>query len=250
MKEFGISGVQATSDFSRYSKIAPYNLLYSHSDKSYIVGENFLPVFKQPQPEDFLSQIKQSTDCETLPYKISADTLSLPSRKIDINILREIVSAIREKVSLEIQYQSMSRPDPKWRLFAPHSFVFDGMRWHVRSFCFVDNQFKDFLLPRILAIGKKRPGAVFNDDDLEWNTKVDVFLVPHPELSDGQRKVIETDYCMTNGEVRIPVRQALLPYLLQRLNLLQERDRPEEQQVILGNKNEILGLCRLNSLSR
>lgn len=242
MKEFGISGVQATSDLSRYTKLAAHNLSYSHSDKSYIVGEDFQPIFKRPHPEDFLSRLRQGVDEDLPPYRVSADTLNLPTRKIDIYVLREVVYAIREKACLEIQYQSMSKPDPKWRLFAPHSFAFDGMRWHVRAFCYVDNMFKDFLLARILGIGKKRPSAMFVDDDLVWKSFVDVLIAPHPGLSPGQRRVIEDDYCMTNGVARIPVRQALLPYLLQRLNLIQEREHPEEQQVVLNNKEEILGL--------
>ena len=239
VEQFGISGVQATADLSKYTKMAPHNLCYDSKEKTYIVGSDFEPVFSQPEPEEFLSKL-QKNNFYYLSSALSVGTLQLPARKINVSILRKIVFAIREKVSLEIQYQSMSKPTPNWRLFSPHSFAFDGLRWHIRAFCFADNIFKDFLLARIVAIGQKRPGVMFMEDDHKWNSFVEILLTPHPKLSEGQKAVIETDYCMTNGVVRLKVRQALLPYLLQRLNLVEERKQPEEQQIVLKNKKKIL----------
>jgi hypothetical protein len=53
-------------------------------------------------------------------------------------------------------------------------------------------------------------------------------LRPAKRLSDGQRRVIEADYCMKDGEVRLEVRAALLGLLLRRLGLdpRQQLDRP------------------------
>lgn len=241
MKHFGISGAQATTDISRYSKMAPENLTYDRNEKTYVAGENFQPILIQPQAKDFLTQLSQQ-EMDGLDTTVPVEVLPLPDRKVDVDILRQVVKVVRNSGSLEIRYQSMSKPDPSWRIFAPHAFAFNGMRWHVRAFCFRDNRFKDFLLARILDIGKERPGIVSAEDDQEWGLHVDVDLVPHPGLSDSQKKVIEADYGMTEGLVKISVRQALLPYILKRLNLVDERKKPEEQQVILLNRAEVLSL--------
>ncbi len=88
------------------------------------------------------------------PVPISALT---PKRDIDIKVLRKILDATREGVSVEIFYQSMNqaRPEPIWRRITPHAFGYDGFRWHVRAYCHLENKFKDFLLPRILEVGEQ-----------------------------------------------------------------------------------------------
>jgi hypothetical protein len=68
-----------------------------------------------------------------------------------------------------------------------------------------------------------------------------VEIGPHPGLTDSQKRAIEHDYGMKNGKAIIPVRAALLFYLLRRLRI--EKDNldalPKEQQIILLNRNEI-----------
>jgi hypothetical protein len=64
-------------------------------------------------------------------------------------------------------------------------------------------------------------------------------------LNEAQQRVIETNYGMEKGEVRITVRLALLLYFLDHLGLNgDERERPPvEQQVVLLNP-EIPDLLR------
>ncbi|MGA3851258.1 WYL domain-containing protein, partial [Escherichia coli] len=67
---------------------------------------------------------------------------------MNAQILRSVTAAIRQSQAIEIRYQSLSRPEPRWRWIAPHAIGFDGFRWHARAYCETDRTFKDFLLSR------------------------------------------------------------------------------------------------------
>ena len=68
-------------------------------------------------------------------------------------------------------------------------------------------------------------------------------VAPHPDLSTNQKRVIELDYGMTDGRISIPVRRALLYYALKRLGLDTDpaARRPQDQQIVLVNREELLG---------
>ena len=44
-------------------------------------------------------------------------------------------------------------------------------------------------------------------------------LAPHPELPAAKKRVLELDYGMEDGQVKLPCRQAFLYYTLRRLGL-------------------------------
>ena len=132
--------------------------------------------------------------------------------------LRSVVAAIRRSEAIEVKYQSLSRPEPRWRWIAPHAIAFDGFRWHTRAFCLTDQSFKDFLLSRILEIrGPSRAKSRPRMTRLEHQVTLEIG--PHPELSETQAKVIALDYGMRAGKAKIKVRKALLYYALRRLGL-------------------------------
>ena len=59
-------------------------------------------------------------------------------------------------------------------------------------------------------------------------------------LSASKKKVVELDYGMTNGQVILETRQAMLYYVLQRLGLSRDGEvRPEAQQIQLKNASEV-----------
>ncbi|MFO0291903.1 MAG: WYL domain-containing protein, partial [Rhodospirillales bacterium] len=141
----------------------------------------------------------------------------------------------------EVKYQSLSRPEPRWRWIAPHAIGFDGFRWHTRAFCLTDQSFKDFLLSRIIETRGTKPSEVDADGDADWNEQVILEIGPHPELSETQQKVIALDYGMRGGRAKIPVRKALLYYALKRLGLDTDPTarRPQDQQIVLLNAAEL-----------
>jgi predicted DNA-binding transcriptional regulator YafY len=172
----------------------------------------------------------------------SYDSAPTPARGVNATTLRTIVAAIRRNEGVEVKYQSLSNPEPRWRWIVPHAIGFDGFRWHTRAFCMTDEVFKDFLLSRMLETRGSRQSDVSSDQDAEWHDHVTLEIGPHPDLSESQQKVIALDYGMRGGRTKIKVRKALLYYALRRLGLDTDpaARRPQDQQIILLNPEAVL----------
>lgn len=243
MEAFGVSVNQASTDLNRYIGMAPDNMVYDKSARTYIRGSKFAPLFLKPDASRYLSQLRSVADGildradawigQFPPY----DAAPTPVRGVNAKTLRSVLAAIRQSEAIEVKYQSLSRPEPRWRWIAPHAIAFDGFRWHARAFCLADQSFKDFLLSRIIETRGTKPSAVGADDDTDWNEQVTLEIGPHPELSETQQKVIALDYGMRGGRAKIPVRKALVYYALKRLGLDTDPSarRPQDQQIVLLN---------------
>ncbi len=144
-------------------------------------------------------------------------------------------------MSIKIEYQSMSREQPIWRRVAPHTLAYDGFRWHIRAYCYLREEFRDFLIARILNIEDHLPVEIDASADLKWHNYIEVKIIPHPGLAEAQKRIIERDYGMRDGVGVIQVREALYFYLVQNLGLYKgSEERPAHiQQVILANRDEI-----------
>lgn len=250
---FGISVQQASTDLNRYLGMAPDNMAYDKSAKTYVRGLDFSAVFLKPDASRYLSQLRSVADgiLETSEAWIGQfpgfDATPTPARAVNAKILRLVVAAIRRSESIEIKYQSLSRAEPKWRWIAAHAIGFDGFRWHTRAFCEIDGTFKDFVLSRILETRRTKPSDSDPRADTDWQEHVVLEVGPHPELSETQKKVISLDYGMTKGKAEIRVRRAFLYYTLKRLGLDTDpaARRPQDQQIVLLNRSNIAGIGSL-----
>jgi predicted DNA-binding transcriptional regulator YafY len=144
------------------------------------------------------------------------------------------VQTIHSKAAIEIKYQSISTDLAGWRWVEPHALASDGMRWHVRAYCQHREEFRDFVLGRILEIRGSRAAVKLPSDDVGWREHVRVVIAANPKLAAGQRAIIERDYAMEHGKAEIVVRRSLLFYLKRRLGVEEGADRsPNAQQVII-----------------
>src|SRR5262249_46926235 len=163
----------------------------------------------QPNARLYLANLRLIADDVLTEDELPASWLppfaALPSlrRRIDTDTLREVLAAIQTSSAVHMQYQSLSRPEPAWRWITPHALVFDGRRWHVRAWCHQREEFLDFLFGRMLKIDERRPDIIDPEDDLEWQLQVTARLEPHPELEEGQRRVIELDYGVEDGVLEV-----------------------------------------------
>lgn len=246
---FGVSVPQASKDLTHYQERAPQNAVYDKSARRYVAGPEFRPVFLDPDPEAYFMRLRSMAEgfveagSNWLAVPPDMDIALTLRRKVDTDVLRSVLAAVREARSLDLYYQSMNRdrPDPAWRRITPHAFGFDGLRWHVRGWCHETQRFKDFLLSRILGYGELgEPGAGSAQDRL-WQETFDITIVPHPDLSAGQQAVVAKDYNMVDGRAVLTVRYAMLFYVLKRLGLLEEaraRD-PRTQHIVAANECEV-----------
>ncbi|PSH54720.1 transcriptional regulator [Phyllobacterium endophyticum] len=245
---FGVSVPQASNDLALYQKLEPNNLRYDASEKRYVPTVEFTPRFMKPNADRYLIQLKAIADHvigldETwITIAPQVDAMPVPTRRIDPVMLKRFIAVIRSKKSVEVYYQSMSgkRPEALWRRITPHAFGHDGLRWHVRAYCHLDNKFKDFILSRCRDLRNEDITEADANADRNWTSFFDVVLGPNPALTPSQRDTVSSDYDMRDGEVIIPVRYALLYYFEKRLRLdvVGEHDKPTEKPIIIKNWEE------------
>ncbi len=244
---FGVSVPQASADIKQYKQNAPGNIYYDKSKKRYLITSKFDPVFGPIDSHSYLtklSMLSYGIIRENETYMSSIPEFSVvPSfeRAIDPHILKKIVKVLQAKNSINILYQSMSRPSPVWRWISPHAFAFDVFRWHIRAYCELTNEFRDFILGRILDVQNVKNSKADPSEDHKWNHFVTLKIVARPDLTPDQRKIIEKEYNMKNGVAQIKVRAAFVYYVLLRFRL-EDRDDPrfsKNQNAILLNYDEI-----------
>ncbi|MEN8935883.1 MAG: WYL domain-containing protein, partial [Planktotalea arctica] len=249
MEAFGVSTQQASLDLNAYIEQAKRNLAYDKRLRTYLRGKHFTPKYLKPDAEEYFAQLRAvdqglvSSEQSWISFFPGFGATPTPARGVTPETLRDVLAAIRETAALQVTYQSMSRPEPSARWIEPHALAFDGFRWHARAFCQNDQVFKDFLLSRIVEVGDQGPVTAESSADEAWHTEIVLEIGPHPDLSDNQRRAIDMDYGMEEGRAKIAVRRALLFYALKRLGLDTDpaARRPQDQQIVLLNRDEVIG---------
>ncbi|WP_262362748.1 helix-turn-helix transcriptional regulator, partial [Vibrio cholerae] len=165
------------------------------------------------------------------------------TRNISPQVLRPLVQAIREKKRVDICYTSLKDGEQSERIISPHTLVCTPLRWHVRAYCEQAGGYRDFVLSRIQGIPDINNNAIHGKrDDVLWNTKVNVELIPDLRLNEKQRAVIEKDYAMSDGVLRIATNASLVRYVLDTYNIdiYVQKSNPQGQQIVLGNRDELI----------
>lgn len=116
MEQFGLSVNQASADLNRYIGLAPDNMLYDKSARTYVRGTDFKAQFLKRDASRYLAQLRSVADgildrddswIANLPPYAAAPT---PVRGVNPVTLRSVVGAIRRSEAIEVKYQSLSRP--------------------------------------------------------------------------------------------------------------------------------------------
>ena len=244
---FGVSVPQASADIKKYKQSAPGNIYYDKRQKKYLVSSKFEPVLGSINAHKYLSNLSMlsegliKADATFMGYIPEFSVVPSFERTIDPYILKKIVRALKEKKAINIQYQSMSRPSPVWRWISPHAFAFDGFRWHVRAYCELTEDFRDFILGRIIDVQNVKASKRSPSDDYKWNHFLILRIGPHPDLTPEQRKIIEKEYKMENGIAQIKVRVAFAYYFLLNFRVEEDKDLKvlRNREAILLNYDEI-----------
>lgn len=214
---FGVAPAGATRDLALYREIASQNIEFDGSSKIYRIGKDFAPIFEHAS-QRVLSALSlgfgdgaNGESPPLLPCESPA-VLSYPR----MNVLAPICRAIHAKRPVTIRYHSMSSGESE-RVIVPFALVDTGLRWHVRAFDRKTDEFRDFVITRIEAptLLDEEPRANERpDNDIQWTRIVELDLVPHPRLN--RPEVIQLDYGMQDGSIRMRVRAAVAGYMLLR----------------------------------
>lgn len=253
-ERFGVSVPQASTDLAQYRELAPENIRYDASAKRFVPADTFKPRFLRPNAERYLAQLRALSESVISELDTwigdvpDVGVIPIPARRVDAEVLRLFLQAVRERRSISIEYHSLNerRPEPMWREITPHAFGSDGLRWHLRAFCHIERTFKDFIISRCLRIGKMGPPAADAAADADWMTFFTIVLIPNPKLSKAQQATIERDYGMIESRCELRVRHALLYYLDKRLRLdvAEQQDRPKETPIVVANKKEYAAILK------
>jgi hypothetical protein len=252
VERFGVSMSQASTDIARYLALNGGNVTYDKSAKCYVALADFRPVLTTPDALRLLGELRL-VEVGLLPVEQTMlgfvppfDATPLPQRKIDADVLRSVLQAIRGRGAIDALYQSMSRPERSRRLIEPHALAYDGFRWHVRAYDRESKQFRDYVLGRLAKPRLRGAAESRADDDDDWHAHVDLLIGPHPELTLAQSRAVALDYGMTDERATLSVRRALLFYALKRLGLDHDpQARPANiQQIVLLNRDEVAQFVR------
>ncbi|PAO91101.1 WYL domain-containing protein [Stutzerimonas stutzeri] len=240
---------QASKDINSYiAEYAPKNLEYDKHLKGYVPSRHFRPLFIDDSASAYLHLLNQNHD--RAPYVeglalayAHTEVLDVPDRSVRPEVLRPLLKACREGLRLECEYVSFTTPDGETRLIAPHTLIFTGMRWHVRAYCEKNRDYRDFVLSRFRGVPELMDDESINtrDDDLGWNTRVQVIIEPDSRLKPEQQAIIETDYGMQDGKLIIETRGALVHYVLQRYQIdpAKVHAKATAQQIVVANLDEL-----------
>ncbi|EKG5111959.1 WYL domain-containing protein, partial [Escherichia coli] len=198
---FRISVPQASLDLAKYQEVAPNNMVYDRTQKAYITTPDFKPVFTSFDSNHYLNELLGreneivDPDDSFIGWVPPVASLPLPARKVQPEILIDLIRAMQRKQALVVDYRSMTN-EPAIRTLYPTAFAHDGHRWHVRAYCFKSTMFKDFVLGRFFKIVEFVSPPTSIPQDVDWNTFIDVVIGPNPNYDMNKRLSIEHDYQM------------------------------------------------------
>ncbi len=248
VETFGIGRQQASKDINTYNReISQGNLIYNATIKGYEPSGTFEPRVSRGLAEEYLqllanrSELSRTFSALALP-RGHTEVLDPPRRTVSPEVLRPLLRAARERQRIEVDYVSLNNPDREGRIIAPHTLVWTGLRWHVRGWCEKNRDFRDFVLSRFRGLPEiLGPTDHSVGDDIDWNTTINLDIVPDPRLSPEQQAVIAVDFGMCEGVLHITLRARLLNYLVQLLNINTgtPHDDPRAQQVIIANQEAV-----------
>ncbi|HMN12769.1 MAG TPA: WYL domain-containing protein [Bellilinea sp.] len=155
-------------------------------------------------------------------------------------VLSTIRRAIQDEKLVQIDYASMTHPEGQTRDIFPFHIVEAGRRWHVRAWCCMRGEYRDFVLGRIRSIKESLDVMRPSIPDTGWETRADVRLVPHSALSPAQARVIRDELLDGTTARRIRTRACLVPYVVQEVRASVSIDQqPPDYQIEVANLDEI-----------
>jgi hypothetical protein len=218
---FGVVPMVASRDLAMYRELAPANSRFDGKRKLYIPAEDFKPLFNH-DPERVLSGLSKGFGegigkatssflaCES-PVR-----LNLPS----LSVLSVITRAIHQHCAVRLIYHSLKSGTSK-REVVPFALVDSGQRWAVRCFDRKSKEFRDLVLTRIekptlLEVSEVAPHEQA-DMDFQWSRIVELELVSHP--NHPYPDLIGKDYGMKGDRIIVPIRAAVVGYVLQQMGV-------------------------------
>ncbi|MBL4832704.1 MAG: WYL domain-containing protein [Pseudomonas sp.] len=215
IEKFSVGTAAASRDISVYKENAPQNICPSSNSKNYIYSETWNSLFKFDSSEIMNLLTGRTVQSNNRSY-ISNDILDMiddPSSEIIAPISRSIYNS----KAIKVEYFSTSSGSST-KLLIPHSFIYNGTRWHVRAYDRNKSRFADFVLARFQKVNVVSEDIIsheIQEEDIQWNRKVELEIIPHPDYPSPESLISE--FNMQDGILKKSIRASSVGYYLQKL---------------------------------
>lgn len=221
--KFETSMPAATRDLKAYSELAPANMSLDNSSKRWVLNlENFEAIFPM-QKSAALAILRNTKFSQTIGISHADGVLGVPRISApSLDVLTHLTRAVANSEAVHIEYCAASRGIETTEI-VPHSFVDNGIRWHIRSYDKKRDRFWDFVIGRVKNVKPSIEKVLIKESiesDSQWNRMVRLELIAHPSLNNlNNKKAIEFEYGMEDGKLTIQVRAAVAGYWLRMWNV-------------------------------
>lgn len=234
---FEVARQTAQGFIDAYRKFYPGQLDYDPRRKRHVPSASFQPKLTKKEPLLFLDFVTGQAmegkywDASTAAdfQIVDVDRLGRPS--LSREIVQTILSGLSCRQRVSIRYQS-KEVDPHaidWRMISPNHLVHADNRYHVRAYCHKREDYRDFVLSRILnaelqTIEKPGERWVSGEEDEDWRTSVTLRFRPNPELAEAQIRAVTKGYELDKeGCYCIQTSRALAFYVKRRILTVDHR---------------------------
>lgn len=228
MDTFGVSRYQAGLDIKAYNQQCPGNIRpYNPADRCYKPALSFKPLFASQNPTEFIESVSGQ-----IPGHSPLSVVPILQRVIADGVLPAVMTAIEGNYRIQTIYASATTPIGSKRVLCPVALVYVANRLHIRAFCELRQEYRDFVLSRFLMTPKILVDERVEElpEDKDWKENVDITLVPNPKLDKDGQALIAREYALEE-HTKVTLQKALIHYYLQ-ANLL-----PHSKEQVSISKN-------------
>lgn len=229
MRDLDVASAKASKLLSAYCRDHPGQIMAR--GKGYVASQSFCP--EGIAGEKFLHRLLQSEGGGLSRDLFPCSIYPPVARHVDTKVLHAVVEALRERKAMVITYVGMKPgEEARERTIEPVELVHVFGRWHLHSFCYEAEGWRDFVLSRIVSI------SGFAVARFKWlatggyqRTKVTASFSAHPALTADQRKAVEFEFGMDQGVLTQEFYQDFLFYF-KKMYVAEEGEGPPQKLLI------------------
>ncbi len=220
-KVFTLARQNAQACLDAYRKQNPASMEYDPKQKRHKATTDFQPRYIEDEPEKYLHYLRgnqlsnafwEDEEWDGLPV-YDVDTLFRPH--LDRDCVRLLITAIQHRQVVTIYYHSKALTH--YLSISPNNLVFASRRYHIRAYCHDWQRYIDVVLSRVLEAQVSIEDWVSAEEDKDWQTYLDLYFQPNPDLPAQMIDTLKTDYRLQSNRYTIRTRIALKAYVLREM---------------------------------
>jgi len=222
---FTIAPSLASRTLADFRREYPDEMRFDTASRSYIAALGFKPALTLGKFGEYVRLLGSAGDLEA-KANVPVDAVRAETPDVKPWTFSALHAAVRDQRVVAIRYRSLRDPEPHTRTLRPHAFGQAGPRWHLRAYCAETSDFRDFNLAWIQSAKPSgAEGLPAADADTDWNTRVELILVPHEGLTPTQARLVRDEYCAGTTALVLTVRVAMLRYVIHAYRAALDPDR-------------------------